>query len=164
MSDQFRDVIIYYEVALFCIRLMESVLLVVGPNPLMMEAGGSHGGNSSNQEDNRPLDIPRSEWQRVRERAITALLRGAAAGLALRGGLHLLSKIAVLLSAREGRRVNESYPRHPVEETARYVAFLGSLGGVYVAADEGLAALIGKERCRTTVNSWEMLQSSSQVF
>ena len=34
-----------------------------------------------------------------------------------------------------------------VRDTLRYTAFLGAFAGVYVAVDEGLAALFGNERC-----------------
>jgi hypothetical protein len=34
-----------------------------------------------------------------------------------------------------------------VRDTLRYTAFLGAFAGVYVAVDEGLAALFGNKRC-----------------
>jgi enoyl-CoA hydratase/carnithine racemase len=34
-----------------------------------------------------------------------------------------------------------------VQDTLRYTAFLGAFAGVYVAVDEGLAALFGNKRC-----------------
>lgn len=114
-----------------------------------MDSGGSQEENPSLQGGNPPELTAQTEWQRFRERATTALLRGAAAGLALRGGLHLLSKAAALLS--KGKKAQGSNSRHPFEETARYCAFLGSLGGVYVVVDEGIAALFGNERCSLTV-------------
>ncbi|GMH39395.1 hypothetical protein BSKO_07293 [Bryopsis sp. KO-2023] len=86
-----------------------------------------------------------ADLARIRERALTALVRGAAAGFALRGGLHLLSKALSLVSARRSKKTVLS-GRHPLEETARYTAFLGALGGVYVAVDEGLALWLGKKK------------------
>ena len=37
--------------------------------------------------------------------------------------------------------------REMLKESLRYTAFLGSFAGVYVAVDEGTAALFGKRRC-----------------
>jgi hypothetical protein len=38
-----------------------------------------------------------------------------------------------------------------VKDTLRYTAFLGAFAGVYVAVDEGLAALFGNKRCARAV-------------
>jgi hypothetical protein len=38
-----------------------------------------------------------------------------------------------------------------VQDTLRYTAFLGAFAGVYVAVDEGLAALFGNKRCACAV-------------
>ena len=43
-----------------------------------------------------------------------------------------------------------SYGHTPHSPSSRYTAFLGALGGTYVGVDEGLAALLGKERCATS--------------
>ena len=41
--------------------------------------------------------------------------------------------------------------REMLKESLRYTAFLGSFAGLYVAVDEGIAALFGKRRCASVV-------------
>ncbi|CAD7699855.1 unnamed protein product [Ostreobium quekettii] len=84
------------------------------------------------------------DWVRVRDRLATAVVRGAAAGLVLRGGLHVLTK--ALRAASGPGRGGGGGDRDALLETARYTAWLGSLAGVFVGVDEGLAAIWGKER------------------
>jgi hypothetical protein len=87
------------------------------------------------------------------ERALTrcgnAILRGAAAGFCLRGGLSLLKFIFSIISRR--RRVG----RHQqlldmLADTLRYTGFLGAFAGIFVSVDEAIAAIFGKERYVTT--------------
>ena len=74
--------------------------------------------------------------------------RGAATGFCLRGGLHLTSLLFSLLNAaRRRRKARLQSLREMLKESLRYTAFLGSFAGVYVAVDEGIAALFGKRRC-----------------
>ena len=74
--------------------------------------------------------------------------RGAATGFCLRGGLHLTSLLFSLLNAaRRRRKARLQSLREMLKESLRYTAFLGSFAGLYVAVDEGIAALFGKQRC-----------------
>ena len=43
--------------------------------------------------------------------------------------------------------------REMLKESLRYTAFLGTFAGVYVAVDEGIAALFGKRRCASVAIS-----------
>ena len=94
-------------------------------------------------------DSNKQELTRAALRLRTAMLRGAGAGLTLRGGLHLLTTLLALLTKRgvgAGRRRTLSLADAAID-TLQYTAFLGTLGGVYVAVDESLAAALGKQRC-----------------
>jgi len=87
-------------------------------------------------------------------RFLNASVRGAGAGLCLRGGLHLLSWFFALLSTSRRKRLLLSPLRVLLDQfvdTVRYTLFLGSLSGVYVAADESIAQRFGRQRY--TVNS-----------
>lgn len=95
--------------------------------------------------------------RRAWERLLTASSRGALAGLTLKGGLHLLSAAVRVLSrgAQQQQRPagkNAGRGRDPLtdalRDTVSYTLFLGSLAGVYVIVDEGLAAALGRERTR----------------
>ena len=61
--------------------------------------------------------------------------------------------LALLVLRRNKRQRREQSLWEKAVETWRYTAFLGSLSGVYVAVDEGLSRLFGKERytCMLTV-------------
>ena len=48
-----------------------------------------------------------------------------------------------------------------VRDTLRYTAFLGAFAGVYVAVDEGLAALFGNERCAELLTSYRRVSCGS---
>lgn len=110
----------------------------------MPSSGPVHG---EIQEEAPELVFSETNWERACIRAWTAFVRGATAGLALRGGLHLVSlALAAYGRTSEGGKIASVSRRHPLEETARYGAFLGSLGGVYVAVDEGIALLFGKKK------------------
>lgn len=84
-----------------------------------------------------------NELQRAIERLLAGVVRGAAIGLTLRGGLHLVGSLLAALSKSKRRSVAAA---DAVEDTLRYTAFLGALAGVYIGVDEGIAALVGKER------------------
>jgi hypothetical protein len=91
---------------------------------------------------------------RALERLRHAILRGAASGAALRGGLHLLSLLLALGrgSKRRGHVAPPDAPgseltvRQALADTVRWAAFLASFGGVYVGVEEGLQALFGRQR------------------
>lgn len=111
----------------------------------------------------RDYDTPRA-----RDRLTNAVVRGACAGLALRGSLHLVSLLASMAVSRRrqrrgvrpgtaaaaaaaaaARQVSPSNLQRVVE-TLRYGAFFGAFSGVYVAADELIAMLVGRKKC-----AWE---------
>ena len=87
--------------------------------------------------------LPITELQRACDRLLAGVVRGAAIGFTLRGGLHIVGSLLTAISKRRKRTVTLSAA---VEDTLRYTAFLASLAGVYIGTDEGIAALFGKER------------------
>lgn len=101
------------------------------------------------------------DLRRALSRWLTAVTRGAAAGFLLRGGLHLVS-LALLVLRRNKRQRREQSLWEKAVETWRYTAFLGSLSGVYVAVDEGLSWLFGKERC-TLMLTWQLMMVRNQT-
>lgn len=110
------------------------------------------------------------QLKRSWDRAQTAAIRGAAAGLLLRGGehnngcmvsclrahhvadlpsdpslrigLHLLGRLVPKKKGKRGLTILEE-----LADTASYTAFLASLGLVFVSVDEGIAVFFGKRRC-----------------
>lgn len=89
------------------------------------------------------------ERRRALSRWLNAVLRGAAVGFCLRGGLHVVSLALALAS--KARRSKQRQTRQQslwdkLTETGRYTAFLGALAGVFVGVDEGVAAVWGKSR------------------
>lgn len=84
------------------------------------------------------------EVQRALERLRNGVLRGAIVGCTLRGGLHLLGAALTPLTGRKKRR--SVTPRAAFWDTLRYTAFLGSLAGIYIGVDEGIAGAFGKRR------------------
>ena len=99
------------------------------------------------------------DLRRALSRWRTAVIRGAASGFLLRGGLHLVS-LALLVLRRDKRQRREQSLWEKAVETWRYTAFLGSFSGVYVAVDEGLSRLFGKERC-TRMLTWQVTAGRS---
>eukprot|EP00878_Enallax_costatus_P025529 GHUV01027316.1.p1 GENE.GHUV01027316.1~~GHUV01027316.1.p1 ORF type:complete len:501 (+),score=122.52 GHUV01027316.1:63-1565(+) len=83
------------------------------------------------------------ELQRALDRLLAGIIRGAAIGLTLRGGLHLVGSLLAALSKGKRRSVTAV---GALEDTLRYTAFLGALAGIYIGVDEGIAATVGKER------------------
>jgi hypothetical protein len=88
--------------------------------------------------------IGNPEVQRALERLRNGVLRGAIVGCTLRGGLHLLGAALTPLTGRKKRR--SVTPRAAFWDTLRYTAFLGSLAGIYIGVDEGIAGAFGKRR------------------
>ena len=91
------------------------------------------------------------DTDRARERLVSAVVRGATAGLALRGGLHLVTYLLGLaLSRKRGKRGTPANARpvglELIKDTLRWGAFLGSFAGVFVTSDEVIALLGGKKR------------------
>lgn len=83
------------------------------------------------------------ELQRALDRLSAGVTRGAAIGLTLRGGLHLVGSLLAALSKSKRRSVTAV---GALDDTLRYTAFLGALAGIYISVDEGIAAAVGKER------------------
>lgn len=96
---------------------------------------------------------------RAADRLKQAVVRGATAGLALRGGLHLVSYLVGLLMARRAKgkkaaghaAAAAAAAARPaalelVKDTLRWGAFLGSFAGVFVTSDEAIALLGGRKR------------------
>lgn len=95
------------------------------------------------------LRLKQYDVDRAKDRLTNAVVRGASAGLALRGGLHLVTYVLGLLLAKRGK--GGKYGRRPgalelVQDTLRWGAFLGSFAGVYVFSDEAIALLGGRKR------------------
>ncbi len=93
------------------------------------------------------------EETRAVERVQNATLRGAAIGLVLRGGYVSFSSALSVLLKRGKRRAARGPAGAGGKEGAamsvlRWTAFLGSLGGTYVALDEGLMRAVGKQKSR----------------
>lgn len=79
--------------------------------------------------------------------SVSAVVRGACTGFCLRGGLHILGLLlALLLRKRKQKQARSRNVLGVLRDTMGYTAFLGSLAGVYVAVDEGIAAVLGKKR------------------
>lgn len=84
------------------------------------------------------------EWYRLQN----AVVRGSGAGFCLRGGIHLLSWLFALVVKSRRKRLLEAPLRTLIDQvldTIRYTIFLGSLGGVYVGVDEGIANFFGRK-------------------
>lgn len=104
-----------------------------------------HDSTSGDQAANAPSTSGRdAELQRVWQRFSCAVVRGAVAGATIRGGLHLLGALLTRLSSRKRRSLPAGAA---LEDALRYTAFLASLAGIYVTADEGIKAALGEERC-----------------
>jgi len=91
------------------------------------------------------------EETRALERVQNATLRGAAIGFVLRGGyVSFSSALSVLFPSRSRRRAVSAAKGKgsPAMSVLRWTAFLGSLGGTYVALDEGLMRAVGKQKSR----------------
>ncbi|KAI3438019.1 hypothetical protein D9Q98_000462 [Chlorella vulgaris] len=96
----------------------------------------------------------RQDHERALQRLQDAALRGAAAGLSLRGGLHLVSYVLHLV-LRGKRQQSRPDVAAMVKDTARWGAFLGTFSGLVVFWDELIALLAGRRRTR----EWRALVS-----
>lgn len=95
------------------------------------------------------IDANSHKGDREALRLLNACIRGAGAGLCLRGGLHLLSWVFALFSRSRRNRLTLDPLGSIFEQildTIRYTIFLGSLSGVYVGVDEGIANAYGRQR------------------
>ena len=91
------------------------------------------------------LSLKEFDHDRALSRLCNALLRGAAIGMCLRGGTHMLKYILSIIMRR--RRASTPSPASEMlSDTLRYTGFLGTLGGAFVAVDEGIAFLFGRDR------------------
>ena len=92
------------------------------------------------------VDLHQFDHQRAWTRYCNAVVRGAAIGFCLRGGLHLLKFLFALIIRRKRGTRSQSLSE-VFQDTLRYTGFLGAFAGVFVSVDEGLAAVFGPERC-----------------
>ena len=92
------------------------------------------------------INLHEFDHQRAWTRYCNAVVRGAAIGFCLRGGLHLL-KFLFALVLRRKRSTRSQSLSEVFQDTLRYTGFLGAFAGVFVSVDEGLAAVFGPERC-----------------
>ncbi len=92
------------------------------------------------------IDLHEFDHQRAWTRYCNAVVRGAAIGFCLRGGLHLLKFLFGLILRRKRSTRSQSLSE-VFQDTLRYTGFLGAFAGVFVSVDEGLAAVFGPERC-----------------
>lgn len=104
--------------------------------------------STSGQDEEKSLQGHHSNSREI-DRIVNAVVRGAGAGLCIRGGLHLLSWLFALFS-RSRRRLLLTDPFRSLldqlVDTFRYILFLGSLSGIYVGADEAIANRFGRQR------------------
>ncbi len=105
----------------------------------------------------QPVASPRHAWPLLDRRSAPAaapqhpsptLDHAARAGL-----LHLLTRLSGKRRAQQQQQQRGISALEAAKETLRYTAFLGCMAGVYVGADEAIAALWGKERTA----SWRAL-------
>lgn len=108
---------------------------------------------SSHETSSRPmlkrLAFLRAQGDREWHRLGNAVIRGAGAGLLLKGGLNLLSWVLAIFSKSRRRHLWANPLKMVVEQvldTLRYTLFLASLSGVYVGSDEGIAVAFGRKR------------------
>ena len=107
-------------------------------------------GETSTSSKDAQLVLP-SNKSSAREvsRILSAVIRGAGVGLCIRGGLNLLSWVFALFSRSRRNRLALDPLGSILEQildTLQYTAFLGSLSGVYVGVDEGIANHFGRKR------------------
>lgn len=84
---------------------------------------------------------------RAAQRLQDAALRGAFAGVATRGGLHLVTYLLhLLMGGRKKKKAGRPDGRAMLADTARWGAFLGTFSGGFVVCDELIAMLGGRRR------------------
>lgn len=124
------------------------------------EASTSGAGGKKSRSMYKRLAFLREEGDREWHRLGNAIVRGAGAGLCLKGGLNLLSWILALFNPARRRYVFASPFKilfEQVVDTLRYTLFLGSLSGVYVGTDEIIAVSLGRKK-------WVTLSQVSHQF
>ena len=133
-----------------------------GASPLLQRGGEPPEGLYQPTRFQRTLLLLRErlqdfDAQRAGDRLSSAVVRGAASGLALRGGLHAASYAFGLFLRRRRAAAAGARPglAAVLEDTLRYAAFLGGFAGVFVAADEIIALLGGKKRWAAR-GCWEL--------
>lgn len=89
------------------------------------------------------IRVRHHDHERAKRRLTDAVVRGAAAGLVVRGGLHLASSTLRLLRPSRGTDRGKPDIWDMIRDTLRWGAFLGSFSGVFVTADEAIACLFG---------------------
>lgn len=113
-----------------------------------MEASSSDRGFFEDLERLARTPELRRAWDRVR----TAAIRGAAAGILIKGGLHTLTFVVYLLSRIRGKaRQRVATLADVLRDTVLHTCFLAALGSSYTAMDEGIALIFGKSRSATTL-------------
>ena len=93
-----------------------------------------------------------AEEKRAMERFQNATVRGAGIGLILRGGFVSFSALTSLIMGKKKKHGTKN-----AVSVLRWTAFLGSMGGSYVALDELLLRLVGKKKS----NKWRGLVSGA---
>jgi len=93
------------------------------------------------------------EEKRALERVQNATFRGAAIGFVLRGGyVSFTSALSLVLKSRKRKSLDgvdaKKHSNRNALSVLRWTAFLGSLGGSYVALDETLMRLVGKSKSK----------------
>jgi len=94
-------------------------------------------------------DSQRQDLIRALDRLRDTVLKSAAIGMCLRGGLHTLSVLLSQLSRRKRQsKRSGAHLQALALDTLQFASFLAAFGGTYVAVDEGLGQCIGKERSK----------------
>ncbi|KAG7673374.1 hypothetical protein Ndes2526B_g03184 [Nannochloris sp. 'desiccata'] len=95
------------------------------------------------------LRVKRHDTERAFQRTTDAVVRGAAAGLALRGGLNIVSyALGILMKSKQRKVKNQHRPgiKELVQDALRWGAFLGCFSGIFVSTDEAIACFAGAKR------------------
>jgi hypothetical protein len=95
------------------------------------------------------LKVKRHDTERAFQRTTDAVVRGAAAGLALRGGLNIVSyALGILMKSKQRKVQNQQRPaiKELVQDALRWGAFLGCFSGIFVSTDEAIACFAGAKR------------------
>uniref|UniRef100_A0A061S335 Transmembrane protein 135 N-terminal domain-containing protein n=1 Tax=Tetraselmis sp. GSL018 TaxID=582737 RepID=A0A061S335_9CHLO len=94
-------------------------------------------------------EAKQSEFSRFWNRFGDSVIKSAAIGLSLRGGLHILS--VTLSQLRAGKRDEKRSTSHLLAlgaDTIKFASFLSCFSGTFVTVDEALACFLGKERTK----------------
>ena len=115
-----------------------------------ISARGGEASTSGRAATAKKLAFAQENGDRELYRWANAIIRGAGTGFCLRAGIHVLSWLFALAVKSRRRRIMAAPLRTLLDQlldTIRYTLFLGSLSGVYVGVDEGIANLLGRKRC-----------------